>query len=96
MVGVALSLSLNGWFFLPEHAGYISFNLNLLLERNHAYQKFLFYSQGRYWWVKVLIAGAIFALLKSKIKWRSSFVLLGSLFICGSMAFSSINFYCFV
>ncbi len=83
----------NGWCFLPEHVGYVSFKLADILDHNHRYQNFFFYNQGRYWWVKVLLIGSSFALLKAKTKLNNSFVLLSSIFIGAFLAFGSLNFY---
>lgn len=83
----------NGWYFLPEHVGYVSFKLGRIFSQNHSYQNFLFYNQGRYWWVKVLLVGSAFALLKAKVKLNNSFVLLSSIFICAFLVFGSLNFY---
>ncbi len=83
----------NGWYFLPEHVGYVSFKLSSIYYHNHNYQNFLFYNQGRYWWVKVLLVGSAFAILKAKVKLNNSFVLLCSIFVCAFLAFGSLNFY---
>lgn len=83
----------NGWYFLPEHVEYVSFKIGDILDHNHRFQKFLFYDQGRYWWVKVLLVGSTFSLLKAKVKLNNTFVLLSSVFICAFLAFGSINFY---
>lgn len=83
----------NGWFFFPYHADNIVFDMERFLYHNHDGQKFLFYHQGRYWWVKVYIVAAVFALVKSKLKMTNSFAIISALLICALLVFSSFNFY---
>lgn len=82
----------NGWFFFPEHIGYVSFSLERILKHNQGYQKFLFFEQGRYWWVKVLIAGAAFWFLKKRFQ-PGGFTWLSIILVITFIAFGSLNFY---
>lgn len=83
----------NGWFFFPLHIGFVSFNPETILKSNHNYQNFLFFHQGRYWWVKVFLAAGLLLLLKGKVKWSDRLVTLFVLFGLIFLAFCSINFY---
>ena len=83
----------NGWFFFPYHIENVRFDLNTIFYHNHRAQKFLFFSQGRYWWVKVFIISAIIALIKNRIRLTNGFTTISGLLIVALLAFTSLNFY---
>jgi hypothetical protein len=85
--------SQNGWFFFPLHINNVSFELSKVLAQNHDIQKFLFFSQGRYWWVKVFLIGALVSFMRGRFRLYPGFALVGVIFLLGFILFSSINFY---
>lgn len=83
----------NGWYFFPLHIGEVKLDLAYILEQNKAIQRFLFFLQGRYWWVKVFLAGGFMFVLLKNLRPRHSFFLVSLLFVLGYIAFSSVNFF---
>ena len=92
--------SMYGWFFFPEHVGYISFNWAELSQKFVKYFSYLFIFDGR----NALFFGGLIALVVMFIKRRkaenvsaseSTFRVLVclALFIFLFLAFSSANFY---
>lgn len=89
---IAVQRIQNGWFFFPEHMGYISFDWARIRQHNHLYQRFLFFEQGRYWWVKVFIAGGLAMLLKKRLN-PTGFTWMSIVLVMAFLAFGSLNFY---
>ena len=81
-----------GWFFYPEHIGYIDFTNNFFHKLN-GYFSFLFIFQGRNVTFFSVIIILIYAVIKTKrrIITKKSFTLL--IFILFFLLFLSINFY---
>ncbi len=82
-----------GWFLFPLHVNNVSVGVDYINVQSHYVDRFLFYSQGRYWWVKVFIIGAVALLLKGKLRVQAGWFFLSLLFIAVFIAFSSVNFY---
>lgn len=82
----------NGWFFFPEHMGYVSFDWDRMWLHNQQYQKFLLFEQGRYQWVKVFIGGGLAMFLKKRFN-PTGFTWMSIVLVTAFLAFGSLNFY---
>ena len=86
----------NGWFFFPYHLEVISCDVQVVFEKFKDYLGFLFWQQGRFLWLALLIC---FFILASFKKLKNGFIKLDpnfSLLAFGIFAylfFSSFNFY---
>lgn len=83
----------NGWFFFPLHIDNVSFSIDKVQVQMHGVDRFLFYSQGRYWWVKVFLVAGVAMALKGIIKPRHSFITVSVAMVLMYIAFSSVNFF---
>lgn len=85
-----------GWFFFPEHIGYISTNPTTILVRGFYAIFFLFGCQKRFLWLIPICCLLYQLLLNTLIKRKATqqeyfFIILSSFFI-GAILFTAINF----
>jgi hypothetical protein len=84
-----------GWFFFPEHIGYISFSASSVLHKLGGYAEFLFVASGRN--ILSIAAGlAVIALIW--LKWKPEgkvrpVIAVSLLFFLAYLLFLSLNFY---
>lgn len=84
-----------GWYFFPEHIGFIDTSTAAVLNKLERYASFVFVYQGRIA-ITLGILIALFFLFKNKtsliLTQQKALVFIG-LFLVGFLVFSSINFY---
>lgn len=83
----------NGWYFFPEHIGYIDFNMNNILSNCKPILYQIGFGQGRYFLFLILIISLIFCFKSFFTKSISRIVLVFLLFTFISTVFSSINYF---
>ncbi len=84
----------NGWFLFPYHTGLIHWELDYITTNFSNALYFLCVAQGRIGISVALFAALIFGLATKTIRFKPTYLLIGSgLVIVGMLLFSSINFY---
>lgn len=86
----------NGWYFFPYHIEVMSFKFDEALECLDDFWGFVTWSQGRYWWVKMLLIAPVIALLTNRVSVKrinNSLIFLMLLFCTAFLLFSALNFY---
>lgn len=85
-----------GWFFFPEHIGYISSNPKTILARGFYAIFFIFGCQKRFLWLIpicfLLYKLVLNALIKRKATQQDYFFIILSSFFIGAILFAAINF----
>lgn len=88
-----------GWYFFPYHSGGFDFSLTTILDKGWDYLVYLFWDDGRYTWLIIILVAGVIALLKrtAKINTESPIVqqrFYAGLFVaCIYLLFSSTTFY---
>lgn len=88
-----------GWYFFPYHTGGFDFSLTTIADRGGDYLVYLFWEEGRYMWLTIVLVAGVIALLKRNGKINSEAPAVQQRFYVGLFAafiyllFSSTTFY---
>lgn len=86
----------NGWYFFPYHYNHLTINFETIQLQFLEFFDFVFWAQGRYWWIKILLIAPMLALINNRLNkesFKKSVVPLFLIFILGFFLFSSLSFF---